>query len=115
MLLIYGDEHALDDEARDACYVESAALCRDLASSGNFIGANPLQLTHTATSVRMRAGKRVVTDGPFAETREQFGGYFLVDARDRDEAIEIAARIPGARWGTVEVRPIYEIPGIPEQ
>ncbi len=115
MLLIYGDEHALDDEARDACYVESAALSRDLAASGHFIGANPLHLTDSATSVRMRAGKQVVTDGPFAETREQFGGYFLVDAKDRDEAIEIAARIPGARWGTVEVRPVLEIPGLPDQ
>src|SRR6476469_831788 len=113
MLLIYGDDHALDDEARDACYVESAALSRDLAASGHFIGANPLHLTNSATSVRMRAGKQVVTDGPFAETREQFGGYFLVDAKDREEAIEIAARIPGARIGVVEVRQVTEVDGLP--
>ena len=67
----------------------------------------------TATSVRVREGKRLVTDGPFAETREQLGGYFLVDAKDLNEAIAIAGRIPGARWGTVEVRPLIEIPGLP--
>jgi len=115
LLLIYMDENVLTDAERSDCYVESAALSRDLAASGHFIGANPLHLTNSATSVRMRAGKQVVTDGPFAETREQFGGYFLVDAKDRDEAIAIAARIPGARWGTVEVRPVLEIPGLPDQ
>jgi hypothetical protein len=67
----------------------------------------------TATSVRIRDGKRHVTDGPFAETREQLGGYFLIDAKDLDEAIGIAARIPGARVGTVEIRPVIEMPGLP--
>jgi hypothetical protein len=67
----------------------------------------------TATSVQVRDGKRLVTDGPFAETREQLGGYFLIDAKDLDEAIGIAASIPGARKGTVEIRPVIEIPGLP--
>ncbi len=82
--------------------------------TGSFWAA-PLQPTSTATSVRVRDGKRVVTDGPFAETREQLGGYFLVDARDLDEAIGIAARIPGSRFGTVEIRPVMEIPGLPSE
>ena len=74
----------------------------------------PTPLEPTATSVRVREGKRLVTDGPFAETREQLGGYYLIDASDLDEAIDIAARIPGVRWGTVEIRPVMEIPGLPE-
>jgi hypothetical protein len=77
------------------------------------VSANPLQPVATATSVRVREGKPIVTDGPFAETREQLGGYFLVDAKDLNEAIAIAGRIPGARKGTVEVRPVVEIPGLP--
>ena len=98
---------------RDQCYVDSAQLCQDLNAKGQFLGANPLQPVATATSVRIRDGNRLVTDGPFAETREFLGGYFLVDAMDLDEAIAIAARIPGARKGTVEVRPVLEIAGIP--
>ena len=70
-------------------------------------------MSSTATSVRVRDGKRLVTDGPFAETREQLGGYYLIDAPDLDEAIDIAARIPGVRWGTVEIRPILEMTGLP--
>ena len=76
-------------------------------------GARRLQPVSTATSVQVRDGKRLVTDGPFAETREQLGGYFLIDAKDLDEAIGIAASIPGARKGTVEIRPVIEIPGLP--
>ena len=114
MLLIYGDEQALDAEEREKCYVESAGLARDLSASGHYLGASPLHLTPTATSVRVRDGKRLVTDGPFAETREQLGGYYLIDAPDLDEAIDIAARIPGVRWGTIEIRPVMEIPGLPE-
>lgn len=114
MLLIYGDEQALDVDERDKCYDESAQLARDLNASGQYLGASPLHLTSTATSVRVRDGKRLVTDGPFAETREQLGGYYLIDAADLDEAIDIAARIPGVRWGTVEVRPVVEIAGLPE-
>ena len=114
MLLIYGDEHALDDATREACYGESAQVARDINASGKYLGASPLHPTATATSVRVRGGKRLVTDGPFAETREQLGGYYLIDANDLDEAIEIAERIPGARWGTVEIRPVMEIAGLPE-
>lgn len=77
------------------------------------MSANPLQPVATATSVRVRSGKPVVTDGPFAETHEQLGGYFLVEAKDLNEAIAIAARIPGARKGTVEVRPVLELQGLP--
>jgi len=114
MLLIYLDEQALSESERHECYVESTQLAHELHSSGQYVAANPLHPTAMATSVRVRDGKRFVTDGPFAETREQLGGYFLVDAKDLDEAIGIAARIPMARKGTVEIRPVIEIPGLPE-
>jgi len=114
LLLIYLDEQTLDDTERERCYQESIRLTHDLAANGNFLATAPLHPTTTATSVRIREGKRFVTDGPFAETREQLGGYFLVQANDLDEAIGIAARIPGARRGTVEVRPVVELEGLPE-
>ena len=113
MLLIYADERALSEPERAACYAESTQLANDLHSSGQYLAASPLQPTAVAASVRVREGKPVVTDGPFAETKEQLGGYFLVDADTRDQAIAIAARIPMARKGTVEVRPIVEITGLP--
>jgi hypothetical protein len=113
MLLIYLDEQALNQEEREHCYVESSQLASELKSNGQFLATAPLHPVSTATSVRVRDGKRLVTDGPFAETREQLGGYFLVEARDLDTAIGIAARIPGARVGTVEVRPVIEIQGLP--
>ena len=112
LLLIYMEEKALRDGEREQCYKDSTSLCHDLSAKGQFLGANPLQSVTTATSVRIREGKRFVTDGPFAETREQLGGYFLVDAENLDGAIGIASRIPGARQGTVEIRPVIEIPGI---
>jgi hypothetical protein len=84
-----------------------------LAETGNYLAASPLHPTSTATSVRVRESARLVTDGPFAETREQLGGYFLIEARDLDEAIAIAARIPAARYGTIEVRPVLEVAGLP--
>jgi hypothetical protein len=112
MLLIYSDEKAWKDEEREACFEESIGLTRQLDASGKFLGASPLHPVAAATSVRVRNGKRLVTDGPFAETHEQLGGYFLIDARDLDEAIEIAGRIPGARKGTVEVRPVFELAGL---
>ena len=114
MLLIYTDENAWTDAEREHCYAESTQFTHELNSRGQYLGANPLQPVATATSVRVRDGKRLVTDGPFAETREQLGGYFLVEAKDLNEAIAIAARIPGARKGTVEVRPVMEIPGLPK-
>jgi hypothetical protein len=113
MLLIYLDENGLNETERAQCYEESADFAVQLSNSGQYLGAGPLHPTSTATSVRVRGDKRLVTDGPFAETREQLGGYFLIDARDLDEAIEIAGRIPAGRWGTVEIRPIMEIPGLP--
>lgn len=93
--------------------MESAQVAHDLHSAGQYLAAAPLHPTSSALSVRVREGKRLVTDGPFAETREQLGGYFLIEANDSDEALEIAARIPMARVGTVEVRPVIEIPGLP--
>jgi hypothetical protein len=113
MLLIYGDEQALDETEREQCYEESRQLAHQLNAAGQYLAAAPLHPTSTATSVRVREGKRIVTDGPFAETREQLGGYFLIDARDLDEAIAIAAQIPLARRGTVEIRPVIEIAGLP--
>jgi hypothetical protein len=113
LLLIYGNEREIDDEARSECYTEATALAQDLKASGHYVGAAPLHPTNSAVTVRVRAGKRQVTAGPFAETHEQLGGYFLVEAKDQEEAIAIAERIPSARWGTIEVRPVLEIPGLP--
>ena len=113
MLLVYLDELGLSETEREQCYVESAHLAQDLNSSGQYLSAGPLHPTSTATSVRVRHGKRLVTDGPFAETREQLGGYYLIEARDLDEAIGIAERVPVARMGTIEIRPVLEIAGLP--
>lgn len=115
MLLVYSDENALSAEEREDCYVKSAALARDLHSRGNYLDAAPLHPTATATSVRVRENRRLVTDGPFAETREQLGGYYLIDAQNLDEALAIAERVPPASWGTIEVRPVLEIAGLPEE
>ena len=113
MLLIYQEENALDEATRTKCYLESTQVAHEIAASGGFLAAAPLHPTSTATSVRVRNGKPLITDGPFAETREQLGGFFLVDAGNLDEAIAIAERIPGARFGTVEVRPVIELEGLP--
>ena len=113
MLLIYGDEQALDETEREQCYRESVQLAHEIDLAGHYLAAAPLHPTSTATSVRVREGRRFVTDGPFAETREQLGGYFLIDAGDLDAAIAIAARIPMARRGTVEIRPVIEIADLP--
>jgi hypothetical protein len=113
MLLIYADEQAWTEAERAQCYSESTQLAHQLKSNGQFLATGPLQPVATATTVKVRDGKRLVTDGPFAETREQLGGYFLVDAKNLDEALDIAGRIPGARKGTVEIRPLVEIPGLP--
>jgi hypothetical protein len=114
MLLIYLDEKAISDDERAQCYQESAQLARQLDANGQYLAAAPLHPTSTATSVRRRDGKPIVTDGPFAETREQLGGYYLVEANDLDEAISIAGKIPAGKWGTVEIRPVVEIQGLPE-
>lgn len=113
MLLIYTAEGAMSQEDREHCYVESAQLARELHTKGQYLSANPLHPVATATSIRVRDGKRLVTDGPFAETREQLGGYFLIDAANLDEAIAVAGRIPAARVGTVEIRPVMKVAGLP--
>lgn len=115
MLLIYLDENSLSEEERGKCYQKSAGYARELHEAGKYVAASPLQPTLTATSIRYREGKRVITDGPFAETREQLGGSFIVDAANLDEAIEIAGKIPAGKFGTVEVRPLIPVSGLPEK
>ena len=114
LLLIYADEQAWTPDERELCYRESTDLAHQLHAKGQFVATAPLHPVATATSVRVREGKALITDGPFAETREQLGGFFLIDAKDLDEAIAIAGQIPGARKGTVEIRPVLEISGLPE-
>lgn len=114
MMLVYMNEQAMTQEEREQCYVKSAALTRELHANGKFVAASPLHPVATATSVRIRDGRSLVTDGPFAETREQLGGFYIVDAKDLDEAITIAKRIPPAAKGTIEIRPVMEIPGLPQ-
>ena len=115
ILLIYMEENAMNATEREHCYAESVQLVQELRARGQYLASAPLHPIETATSVRVRDGKRLVTDGPFAETREQLGGFFLIDAKDLDEAIGIAARIPGGRVGTVEIRPVIEVAGLPEE
>lgn len=115
MLLIYLDENSLSEGERSKCYMESAAYARQLHEKGQLLAVGPLHPTSTATSLRIRDGKPLITDGPFAETREQLGGFFLVEAENLDQAIQIAGEIPAGRWGTVEIRPVLEISGLPEQ
>lgn len=113
MMLVYLDEQAMSEAEREKCYFESAQLARELSSKGKYLSAGPLHPVAMATSVRVRNGKRLVTDGPFAETREQLGGYYLIDAQDLDEAMTIAEQIPVAKVGTIEIRPVLEITGLP--
>ena len=118
MLLIHDEEQVwakMSEAERQRIYGEYGQFGQQLRDGGQYIAGAQLQPTSTATSVRVRDGKRLVTDGPFAETREQLGGYYLIDAKDLDEAIEIAGRVPGARIGTVEVRPIVELGGLPPE
>ena len=114
MLMIYFNESTgPTDEQRQSCYEESAQFAQQLAANGKYILASPLHPTSTATTVRVQEGKRVVTDGPFAETREQLGGFFLINADNLDEAIDIAGRIPAGRWGSVEIRPLVGVSSLP--
>jgi len=113
MLLICRDEPAWDKLSateRRQIYAETLALSEELTSRGQYLGGVPLHPSSSATSVRVRDGKRLITDGPFAETREQLGGYMIIDVKDLDEAIAVAARIPLARTSTVEIRPVREGP-----
>ncbi|MBL8830416.1 MAG: YciI family protein [Planctomycetaceae bacterium] len=112
ILLCYDDEpfwHAAGPEVQHAAMLEAAAVTHELAAKHKYLSASPLHPSSTATSVRIRDGRRIVTDGPFAETREVLGGYYLLSVRDLDEALDLAARHPGARVGSVEVRPVYEL------
>ena len=113
-ILLIHHEEVLDEDNRLQLLAESVQLANQLHEKRQYLDAAPLQPTSATTSVKVRDGKQLVTDGPFAETREQIGGYFLIDVRDLDEAVEIAARIPGARIGTVEVRPVREVEGLPD-
>jgi hypothetical protein len=112
LLLIYLDESwgKLDLVERQRIYMEQTQVAEELTARGQYLGGAPLHPVTTATSVRIRDGKRLLTDGPFAETREQLGGYMLIDVPDLDVAIAVAARSPVARVGTVEVRPVREGP-----
>ena len=116
LLLTYRDKkvwNRLSPTKQERLMLEGTQFAKQLEASGKFLGGSPLQSVATATSVRVRENRRLVTDGPFAETREQLGGFFMVDAKDLNEAISIAAKIPGARKGTVEVRPVMELAGLP--
>ena len=114
ILLMYAEEGAWPPEDHRVALEESIAVCHQLAGKGQYLGASPLQSPATATCVRVRDGKRLVSDGPYAETKEQLGGYFLIDVENLDEALAIASRIPGARRGTAEIRPLMEVTGLPE-
>lgn len=114
LLLVYAEPDVWETEARKQAMVESVNLCHELHARDQYCSAAPLQPVETAVSVRVREGASLVTDGPFAETTEHLGGYFLVDAEGIEAAVEIAKRVPGARVGTVEVRSIIEISDLPE-
>jgi len=109
LLLIYGNEESfgkMSKAEQDGVLQEYGAFTKGIAQSGHYRGGNELAAISTATTVRVRDRKRLVTDGPFAETKEQLGGYYVVEAKDLDDALAVAARIPSARWGAIEVRPI---------
>jgi hypothetical protein len=116
MLLCYDDDQAWEKVGKAALMEamdEAVQLCHEINAKGQYLIAGPLEPVATATSVRVRDGKRLVTDGPFAETREVLGGFYLIDVENLDEAIRIAHKHPGARFGTVEIRPVIEIAGLP--
>lgn len=117
ILLVRHDQEAFvtrSEAERDGMLQESVQLCNQLNENGKYLGAAPLHPPSETSWVQVRDGKRLVTDGPFAETREQIAGFFLVDVKDHDEAVEIAGRIPGARIGIVEVRQVTEVAGLPQ-
>jgi hypothetical protein len=109
MCLIYDDEQVwqgMSEDERNTVFGEYGTFTQSIQESGNMVAGDALQPTSTATTVRIRNGETLMTDGPFAETKEQLGGYYLIDAKDADEALAIAARIPSARYGSIEVRPV---------
>ena len=113
LLIHHVEESEIDEALRLQLLAESVEFCHELNRNGQYIHASPLHPSSETISVTVRDGKRLVTDGPFAETREQIGGYFMVEARNLEEAVEIAGRLPSARIGTVEVRPVRAIEGLP--
>ncbi len=115
LLLIYGAEDSWTEDERKDCMIESLAFCDELRAGGKYLDASPLESVTTAASVRVRDGRALITDGPFAETTEQLGGYFLLDLADLDEAIAVAARVPPAAKGTVEIRPLVALEGLPPE
>jgi hypothetical protein len=111
MLLIYDNEKmwpSMGEKERNALMGEYNAFTQEITKTKKFVAGDALQATTTATTVRVRDGKRLTTDGPFAETKEQLGGYYIVDAKDLDEAMALAAKIPSARFGSIEVRPVMK-------
>ena len=117
MLLIYDDEQAwsgMDEAQRGQIFQAYGAVTDDMRQSGAYVAGAPLQPTATATTVRERNGERLVTDGPFAETKEQLGGYYLIEAESIDQALDWAAKIPSARIGSIEVRPVADMTGAGE-
>lgn len=115
MLLIYGAESCWTEDERKECMIESMGISDELEKQGKWIAASPLHSVTTATSVRVRDGKRQITDGPFAETTEQLGGYYIIDVDNLDDAIAIAARLPPSKKGTIEIRPLFDLPELPQR
>ncbi len=113
MLLIYGAESGWTETERQECMVESMGIGEELASQGKYLASSPLESVSTAKTVRVRNGQTLITDGPFAETTEQLGGYYMLDLADLDEAIAVASRLPPAKKGTVEIRPLFTLDDLP--
>ena len=113
LVLMYAEDGAWPPEDHKPAIEKSVRICNELHAKGQFLGAAPLHPPSTAACVRVRDGNRTVTDGPYAETKEHLGGYFLIDVGTLDEAIEIAAKIPGSHRGTAEIRPVMEVDGLP--
>lgn len=114
LVLLYAEEGAWPPEEHKVALEQSIQICHELHAKKQYCGASPLQPPQTATCVRVRNGQRTTSDGPYAETKEHLGGYFLIDVPSLEEAIEIAAKIPGSHRGTAEIRPILEVSGLPE-
>jgi hypothetical protein len=115
MLLIYSPENAWSPDEWKQCVETSMGICQEMAAKGQFLAASPLLPVATGSTVRVRDGQRLVTTGPFAETTEQLGGYYLIDVENLDEAIAIAGRLPPAKKGTVEIRPLFKLNGLPTE
>jgi hypothetical protein len=113
ILLIYSEEGVWPPDELEIARHESVQLCHKLNKQGQYLSAAPLHPVSTATCVRVREGQRTILDGPYAETKEHLAGYFLIDVANLDEAIAVAAKIPGTTRGTTEIRPLVELPGLP--